>query len=487
MSDEHEQDDASAPIDPEALGWSAPRPPDGFASRTVDAFLGDDDVSPEAPEQRRWPLVVAALSFAAAVVLAWAVWPVGRASTGEHAAQRGIATVRLHDRAIAVAQPQASLRWEIDRDGVARVEQDAGRVFYRVDEGGAFEVKTPAGTATVTGTCFEVEIVPMKNGASWKAGAVGAALAGAVIVTVYEGGVVLANDRGDVAVAAGERAVAKDGDTPRRMSEGEADPRGPSVAARGGSAAVSGDDAIAQLARQSRALEDARRDTAEQQEEIARLREQVRELGGDPGQPGPTERAARAKACATQSRGDCPFLDPDEQTLLEMAKCAVVKVDSPGWVDNPEAPDADKYAEQLGVTDSAEIEGLQAAATRHYDDFNRRLREIYLELGGDPTLAEDASPATLRSYVADQLDKELLGEIQRRIAEERAGLREPPAPDAPLPIEERFFRMHAGLGNEFESMVAAELGPARARALREVHDGWPGSTTVSSSDCRELP
>jgi hypothetical protein len=485
MSDEHEQDDASAPIDPEALGWSAPRPPDGFASRTVDAFLGGNDASPEAPEQRRWPLVVAALSFAAAVVLAWAVWPVGRASTGEHPAQGDIATVRLDDRAIAVAQPQASLRWEIDRDGVARVEQDAGRVFYRVDEGGAFEVKTPAGTATVTGTCFEVEIVPMKNGPMWKAGALGAALAGAVIVTVYEGGVVLANDRGDVALAAGERAVAKDGAAPRRMSEGQhgADARDPAVAARGGS----GDDAIAQLARQSRALEEARRDAAEQQEQIARLREQVRELGGDPGAPGPAEREARAKACATQSRGDCPFLDPDEQTLLEMAKCAVVKVDSPGWVDNPETPDVDQYVEQLGVTDPAEIEGIQAAATRHYADFNRRLRDIYLELGGDPKLVDDASPATLRSYVADQLDKELLGDIQRRVAEERAGVREPPASDAQLSIEERFFRMHASLGDEFESMVGAEIGPERARALREVHDGWPGSTTVNSSECRELP
>jgi hypothetical protein len=297
---------------------------------------------------------------------------------------------------------------------------------------------------------------------------------------------VLANDRGDVAVAAGERAVARDGDAPRRMDDDDDGATDPGVAAGSAPSGVSGDDAIAQLARQSRALEESRRDTAEQQEEIARLREQVRELGGDPGEPGAAEKAARAKACATQSRGDCPFLDPDEQTLLEMAKCAVVKVDSPGWVDNPEAPDVDKYVEQLGVTDPVELEGIQAAATRHYDDFNRRLRDIYLELGGDPELAEDASPATLRSHVADQLDKELLADIQRRVAEERAGVREPPAPDAQLPIEERFFRMHAGLGNEFESMVAAELGPERARALREVHDGWPGSTSVSSSDCREL-
>ena len=110
---------------------------------------------------------------------------------------------------------------------------------------------------------------------------------------------------------------------------------------------------------------------------------------------------------------------------------------------------------------------------------------MFLELGGSEELAAEISPETLVSSIIDQLDPELQGVVQRRIAEERAGLREPPATLEGLPIEERLFRLQSDKGNAFERHVAEALGPERARALRARNDGWPGSTSVSSGDCIE--
>ena len=478
---------ATKPIDAEALEWPAPEPPPGFAERATAAFLDAEPKpasrpSPRARSTAAWIAVGAAV--AAALVL-WLALPRGSAVSDSLTTdvQR---TVSMGERAVAVASPGTVLRWSVDDDGVTAVEQDAGRVFYRVDHGGAFGVKTPAGTVTVTGTCFEVENRPMKNKSTIKSAALGAALASAVVVTVYEGGVVLANERGEVAVGAGDKARAEAGDAPRRWADDGADESPTEVAAATSPAASDPDGAAGQVARQARALEQARADAVSKEQEIAQLRQQITDLGGDPGKPGPLELEARARRCATQGRfGDCPFLDPDEDTLREMARCASVKVDFPGFLDNVESPRVDGYAKNLGITDPAEVAALQRAADAHYTDFNTRLREIFVELGGDPAMAEDASAATMKSFIADQLDNDLMGEVQRRVAEERAGMREPPADPSALSIEEQAFRLHAELGNDFESYLAKELGDARAHELRAVRDGWPGSTSVSSGDCVE--
>ncbi len=63
---------------------------------------------------------------------------------------------------------------------------------------GPFVVHTPAGVVRVTGTCFRVEVSDMKliNRQNLSGAAVGAALGAAVVVTVYEGRVLLARDKG---------------------------------------------------------------------------------------------------------------------------------------------------------------------------------------------------------------------------------------------------------------------------------------------------
>lgn len=485
MVDQAQSPEAQA-INADAIDWPAMAPPEGFAERTVAAFVDQTDahdVVPEdaTPPRQRWGWIVAAVAVAASLLL-WLAWPGRSEAHGQLAPSASTQTVPMAGRAIAVAQPGAALNWNVDADGSGAVVQDAGRVFYRVEPGGSFSVQTPAGSISVTGTCFEVEIGSMNKSSGFKGAALGAALASAVVVTVYEGGVVLANERGEVALAPGERGRAQADHEPKRWEDEPADgDAAPDVVA---ARSVGPDDAAAQLKRQARALEKTRAEQVEQEKVIDALRRQVVDLGGEPGKMSPAELKVRARKCAGQGRGgDCPFLDPDEDTLREMARCASVKVDFPGFLDNIESPNVDGYAQGLGLSDPADVAKFQTAADRHYESFNTRLREIFVELGGDPELAGDASAATMKSYIADQLDGELMGDLQRRVAEERAGLRDGPTDLSELPIEEQAYRLHVELGNEFERHVAQQLGTDRAHELRRVQDGWPGSTSVSTGDC----
>ncbi|MEM6993131.1 MAG: FecR domain-containing protein [Myxococcota bacterium] len=483
-------------LDLDALDWPTAEPPAAFAERTAAAFVAESEPresedganepaeAPAPTPSRGRGLVLAfasgAVAVAAAVTL-WMAWPAAGTAQSDSITTAERQTVRMGDRAVAVAEAGTSLQWAVDADGAAVVQQASGSVFYRVERGGAFEVKTSVGTVTVTGTCFEVETQPMRQRSGLKAATLGAALAGAVVVTVYEGGVVLANDRGEVALQPGQRASIAAETAPRRLA---ADDGADVVAAAAEPEATDGDGAVAQIRRQERALERARAEQLAQEKQIEALRKQVTSLGGEPGKLSPAEVKMRARKCAVQGRGgDCPFMDPDADTLREMARCGAVKVDFPGFLDNVESPEVGSYARSLGLTNPQEIEGLQAAADAHYTEFNERLRAIFVQLGGDAEMSGDTSAATMKSFIADQVDRELMAEIQRRVAEERAGLREPPADLSQVSIEEQAFRLQAGLGNEFEAHLGEHLGEARAHELRRIKDGWPGSTSVNTLDC----
>ncbi len=472
--------------------WTAPEPPVTFAKAVLDAHFAQ--TTEEAPAKaeasgrsRTTWIWIAALAGLVVGVLAWGLRP-GSAVEDELAATR-IETVALGDRGTAVAQPGASLSWSVDSDGAARIDQSSGRVFYRVDDGERFDVVTPVGTVTVTGTCFEVDLEPkpMKN--SVRAGALGAALASALVVTVYEGGVVLANEHGSVDIDAGQAARIADTSAPIRFNPDDPERSAGALAMAERPSSKPGQlagDPLAHINRQARDIERIRGEKDAQAARIRELEQQVVDLGGSVDPETPEGKKARAKACANQSRGgSCPFLEPDQETLLEMARCATVKIDSLGFVSDPEPPPPGRIAERLGITDAQESKKLDAAAQAQYDDYNEKMRAMYLELGGSEEAADGASGKTLQSFIFDQLDNGLLGDVQRQIAEERAGLRDPPTDVTSLPIEQRVARLMAEDGNDFERLVADQLGAERARELRRKDDGWPGSTSVHSGDCRE--
>lgn len=484
-------DERSDPLEAEALeaieqDWGYPEPPEGFATDVLSAHF-DEEAGPPERAPRSWVWFAAA----AVVLVLGVVWGMGRGgSIEDERTASGIETIALGERATAVAQPGAHLSWSVDSSGAARIDQRSGRVFYRVDHGERFDVVTPMGTVTVTGTCFTVDLEsPNMKSSNLRTGALGAALASALVVTVYEGGVVLANEHGSVDVDAGQSArtssarapVRFDPDHPERV-EALADASDPAKT-RG---QLSGDP-MAHIQRQARDIERIREEKDAQAARIRELEQQVIDLGGSVEAGSPEAKRAHAKKCASQGRNDgsCSFLEPDQETLVEMARCATVKVDSLGFVSDPEPPVPGSIADRLGVTDPVESEKLDAAAAAQYEAYNAELRAMYLELGGTEDAADGASGATLRSFIFDQLDRELMEDIQRQISEERAGLREAPAATAALPIEQRVARLMAEDGNAFEALVAEQLGPERARALRREHDGWPGSTSVSSGDCRD--
>lgn len=474
--------------------WEPPEASSDFAAGVLAAHFGDHEpVRPSAPRARARTRTWFVLA-AAAVLMLGIAWGLRAGSpTTDSLDARSLETVALGDRATAVAQPGAKLAWSVETNGTTRIDQHTGRVFYRVDHGERFDVVTPAGTVTVTGTCFEVDLethtMNPRKSPTVRAGALGAALASALVVTVYEGGVVLANEHGSVDVAAGQVARASDSGAPVRFdADGpRSSDEAPEVEAKGGRhkpGKIAGDP-MAHINHQARALERIREEKDAQAARIQQLERQVVELGGSVDPASPEGKEARAKLCANQSRGgSCPFLDPDQETLEEMARCGTIKIDSLGFVGAPEPPAPGHIAERLGVTDPQEAEKLDAAAMAQYEDYNSRLEAMYLELGGSEDALDGASGDTLRSFIFDQLDPELLGGVQRQIAEERAGLRDAPAAPASLSIEQRVARLMAEDGNRFEELVADQLGPERARELRREHDGWPGSTSVHSSDCR---
>ncbi len=174
--------------------------------------------APPRPWLRRFIAVGVA---AAAIAAALAIVLLGRSGSG-HAAAARRQTVALSGRAVAVLEAGAALSWRRSWAGIA-VEQPRGDVFYRVDRGGPFQVRTPAGTVVVTGTCFRVVV---RTGR-----AADAAAPVSVLVLVYEGRVTLANASGGIDLAAGERGEARPQEPPQaRPLPGDPGEGGPSTA-----------------------------------------------------------------------------------------------------------------------------------------------------------------------------------------------------------------------------------------------------------------
>jgi hypothetical protein len=180
--------------------WDVDEPSPDFASRVVSAAQQHARKRPD----RRY--LIGGLALAAAAVTLVVVWP-----RSDRALAQGEATadqrveVPIGERAVAVLEPGAHVRWHGDR-----VEQDRGDVFYRVERGATFIVSTPHAEASVLGTSFRISI-EQETGMKRRdvtAGALGAVAGIMVVVGVYEGKVRVSRADQAVTLRAGERAVA---------------------------------------------------------------------------------------------------------------------------------------------------------------------------------------------------------------------------------------------------------------------------------------
>ncbi|HTR50784.1 MAG TPA: hypothetical protein VMJ10_08770 [Kofleriaceae bacterium] len=420
------------PLAPRRLAeYDVPGAPSGFASRVMAAI---DDAPPLRSPRRRWPLIAGAVAAVAAIAI---IAKLGLGSDEHASGARTIAdrreTVMLARRGVAVAEPGTALNWTIAGDGAAEVEQSSGRAFYRVEHGGPFEVRTPLGVVQVTGTCFSVEVTAMKNPINRdmvKGASFGAVVATAVLVTVYEGSITLANPSGQLQVAPGDTAIVRPGEPPRRESA-----------------------AIAS----SRELADARARIVTLEHELAAAR------GAD-------------KGADIQNHDPGRYYAPSPETLREMADKCWIAFDRPPFTADgaPELVDA-KLAIAVGVSD-AERAAINAAYKTTQDRELEALRRLYMELTGadaDTTamLSVDALEAEITAKSSD--DDEIAA--RRAIARSRAGL-EPEPTGAELVRRsaiERMLRLEIALGSEAEAAAASVVGADRAHELR-AHDGAAG-------------
>jgi len=442
-----------------AQAWEPETPPDGFAERVVEDWAArKTEAHPDRPRPR-WITAAVAVAIAAALLL-WLGLRGDVATTGSaHPIERE--TIALATRAVLVAEAGAQLQWHVADDGTARVQQDAGSVFYRVESGPSFDVVTPHGTITVHGTCFTVEVDAMFNdNKQLKSGLVGAALATAVVVTVYEGQVALADESGQVAVAAGQRAASGPGRTPTVVDEGRANGERDASRRTRASAVVPRRDRNARQARPPASGDDLSAETREAPAD------------NDP------------VACAHDSRREgCSWVDPSEETLREMARCAVVRIDTPQFLGDRDREPRLPPPALMGLSD-AQGQELKQHIIDHKAQHLRELAEMFVEAGGgSPETAEELPTDALIAVVNGLLDPDAMEDERRRIAQERAGLAEPPLDVAALSLAQRWTRHHTDAGDAFERAMADVTGPEVAHAFRQHKDGWPGSKQTFSGAC----
>jgi hypothetical protein len=449
--------DQSKNLSEEALA-SLPElaPPEAFA----EAVLSAREEIPKVEDEPagRWSLpigtrgAVVILAVAAVVMmLMWRSRPQFPGATGTvvTAARQ---TLKLGHRGVAVAEAGASLAWEIAASGAATVTQDDGNVFYRVEKGGPFAVRTPRGTVEVRGTSFRVEVDMVRKSKQGVVGAaVGAAVAAAVVVTVYEGKVVFSEPKDGATVTA-------------EVGPGEVLSRGVDEKHRGESLVL---EAPASDATREELLT---RDESQRQE-IRKLREKLAAI---------QEQGVRVRE-VRKPDGESS-LSPSSDTLKAWAKECRVHFDMPPPSRHlGEPPLPDRIVEDMGLS-AAEVEAVRKAMGSVQDAFALEVRELYLEATGNTDAADELSPESMANEIRDKSDPHDEARARARIARERAGLSKAPADLSKLSLMERYYRLLAGVGDAAENAIAEVLGAKRARDIRAKNDGWGRQMQMAGCD-----
>jgi hypothetical protein len=464
MSDETPLSDAER----RALdAWQVPGAPDGFTERVL--------LRAAAEGRRRTRLV--ALAAVLLVALSGAAWWLTRGErvTGQALAQ-GREQHALAERGVAVLEPGAELAWSVEADGRATLVQAAGEVFYRVEPGGEFVVRVPAGEVRVRGTCFGVEVPMSKDKVVSALGgaALGAAVATFVVVTVYEGKVEVARGGEVRSVEPGERAVL--GDTlrvePRRErgagsaaaeARAEGRPEAPHRAAVGTrmepAPAAPGDEpaAIAAVRRENE-----------------RLRRQLQRL--------------EAKAAEADMLRDAhKSYDLSQAELDRMAERCELRWDTIPYRlgEPPRVPGDDAEAFDLSP---AQVEAVNALLADENTRLIEAIRAAYGEVMGEELEAiRSVAPEALMSELQDKTPIEERRRIFQTLARERAaGIAPDVSPQAlqGMPPVERLLRIVTSSGDRLEAGLAEQLGGEMAREMRDAHKGF-GNVHRSSYGCPE--
>jgi hypothetical protein len=424
--------------------WPCPPPPADFAQRVLAA--GRAQQPPPARRRalvRRWPLAAAFAGGALALGMAVLLADGRRPGTGARPAAEGHVVsehrrnVDIGDRALAVAEAGSAVAWNTRPGGAVQVEQSWGDVFYRVNRGAAFVVRTPVGEVEVTGTCFRIALPTAAQSDGERS----------MLVEVFEGGVRARSGSNEITLHAGERARLQPGRMPLPL---ERTLSGASFNSFGG-----GD--VSYSLDELRARERASRARSLQLE--ARLRELERSVASPTS--GPDAEAGMPP------RSKVFDFTPEERRALA-ARCQF-RWSLPRHLTQWAPPEFDPSL----VVDPIE----RAAIVRVIEDqrtaFIEQLRAIYTEVTGDSATSAKLSPMSLHHEIDGKTPKPDGVEARQLILLEWSGARSTPteAELAGRPAVERYWRLMVNAADDTIHRLTPVVGLDRARALtRELVD-----------------
>ncbi|MBK9000481.1 MAG: FecR domain-containing protein [Myxococcales bacterium] len=443
--------------------WPVDEPPQGFAERVVERALEE-----RAPRRRRGPTLAVAsvlLAAAAAVLLWFSMRPV---SSGAHLA-RERTELRLGNEASVVLEAGAKIDWR-----GREISQAAGEVFYRVEPGGPFVVKTPAGDVSVLGTCFRVRVgtAAPKGEHEMKrrdlaVAAGSAALAAVAVVTVYEGKVQLSHAGERVGLSAGE--AGKLGPGAKKVSPEElADAEESLEGSAGGGLATANENLARDISELNRRLKGIEKEKTKLEEQLSSAE---REL------------AKRTDGGAARGRHE---FDLDQQDWSELAKDGTIKYRHPcfkpdGWKPGPER------LEELGLAPD-DVEPIDAAYKRSYERIWKTIRPLCAKAIGNADVVDVLGPDTCTHVVVDAMRKQEgagVSEAMRLVSEIRAGQKPPPVPGKEHhPVFDLFWGLTGEMG-AFEADLAQTFGPEEAKRLAYSKALCAGHSTFGGPGPRE--
>jgi hypothetical protein len=400
------------------------------------------------PTWRFWAPVASAVGLAlAAALLIW--WGPGARDAGERTAIER-SEVAVGKRAVAVLEPQASISWR-----GARVTQNVGDVFYRVERGSKpFSVVTLAGQIDVLGTCFRVQLRPQANEIVKGEGA------SVAIVSVYEGKVRLTHAERSLELRAGESGQL-DAQGARPMDERQL--WALSRPAKSGAVAGSGSRAehtpdIVSLEAQLTGLEREKQD----------LEQQLRTLESG---------LVEAPEATPRGKGPKGGIDPqdfdlDQEDWKALAAEGRVNYLVPCLSPKGHTWSPDERALSRLALSPEDGQLLAEAYRRSNDRLWAILRPLCIKAVGSEAVVDLLEGVTCMQIVGSMArasDRQAADDAFRRVAEVRAGL--VPAPDPAAPQHPVFEGLWALTGEmaRFEADLTESFGPDEARRL-----AWEG-------------
>ncbi len=421
--------------------------------RRLEAEIGDlETASP--PRRRRWVVGIGIVAAAAAALFLALPRSVAT-DTGSAQSVSERRTVKTGGRSIAVLEPGSDISWAVDAAG-ANIDQSRGRVFYRVEPGEPFLVRTPTADVRVTGTSFEVEIVMNKQKERLKSISLGAVLATITVVTVYEGRVALANEHGTTEISAGQIAYAD-----------AAHPPAPTRSR------VSADSVAPEAMREPQVRPSS--DVVMVSDLRARVRELEAELET-------TRTAVEQDDDEISSEEHTAFLqkmyNPTQEQLREAAKNCELSFAVPAALASGGYLTEAK-AEQLGLAPD-EVTAMTQALDDARDRGRDRLEAIYVDATGDEAGAADLSVDAMRAEILNKAMADDLIESRQRVAKERAGMLDAPAPGEGSPVE-RYYRHELQQAADAYSSVSGSVGGDRAYEVL----GTLRMSMANYSDCND--